>query len=378
MTGRISMKPRYWHYWISLLLLLAIVPLLRRENLPLKFDWITLAIAYWVLLAAQSIFVAVLLCLIGLPTDQVLRPFVARYRETPLRLLALFFFLAILVALTGWLRAIVLTVNALALLELFNRQQMQDLRRTAAAILAPAAYLFFGFLMVLAYNNVIVSVRFNFAYDPAMAAIDRWLLHGHNVWEFSHWAVQTFPLSFFKAAEFVYFGMFLQIGATLMFLALYEGQKRALQFIGTILLSYYVALLLFYIWPAQGPYFLCPAHFSRFPASLQSYTIQKTLIRDAFARWQHTPIKRISADYFIGFPCMHLVQPIVVLWFLRPWRKLVVALAAYDVVLIIAILMIEMHYAVDMVAALPVAAIAIVITDVSFKAVSTSLSTTQT
>jgi len=372
------MKPRYWHYWISLLLLLAIVPLLRRENLPLKFDWITLAIAYWVLLAAQSIFVAVLLCLIGLPTDQVLRPFVARYRETPLRLLALFFFLAILVALTGWLRAIVLTVNALALLELFNRQQMQDLRRTAAAILAPAAYLFFGFLMVLAYNNVIVSVRFNFAYDPAMAAIDRWLLHGHNVWEFSHWAVQTFPLSFFKAAEFVYFGMFLQIGATLMFLALYEGQKRALQFIGTILLSYYVALLLFYIWPAQGPYFLCPAHFSRFPASLQSYTIQKTLIRDAFARWQHTPIKRISADYFIGFPCMHLVQPIVVLWFLRPWRKLVVALAAYDVVLIIAILMIEMHYAVDMVAALPVAAIAIVITDVSFKAVSTSLSTTQT
>lgn len=361
------MKPRYWHYWISLLLLLAMVPLLRRENLPLKFDWITLGVAYWFVLAAQSIFVAVLLCLIGLPIEQVLRPLVARYRENPLRLIALVMFAAILVALTGWLRAVVLSVDAIALLELRNRQKTQALRHTAAAILAPAAYLFFGFLMVLAYNNIIVSVRYNFAYDPQMAAIDRWLLHGHSVWDFSHWALRVFPLSFFKAAEFIYFGMFLQIGAAMIFLALCKGQKRALQFVGTILLSYYVALTLFYIWPAQGPYFLCPGHFSRFPASLQSYNIQKTLIRDALVLWQRVPIARISADYFIGFPCMHLVQPIVVIWFLRPWRRLVIALAAYDVLLLAAILMIEMHYAIDIVAALPVAAIAITITDGSFR-----------
>ena len=291
----------------------------------------------------------------------------ARYRENPLRLIALVMFAAILVALTGWLRAMVLSVDAIALLELRNRQKTQELRHTAAAILAPAAYLFFGFLMVLAYNNIIVSVRYNFAYDPQMAAIDRWLLHGHSVWDFSHWALRVFPLSFFKAAEFIYFGMFLQIGAAMIFLALCKGQKRALQFVGTILLSYYVALTLFYIWPAQGPYFLCPGHFSRFPASLQSYTIQKTLIRDALVLWQHVPIARISADYFIGFPCMHLVQPIVVIWFLRPWRRLVIALAAYDVLLLAAILMIEMHYAIDIVAALPVAAIAITITDGSFR-----------
>jgi hypothetical protein len=361
-----SMKPRYWHYWISLLLLLAMVPLLWRENLPLKFDWITLGVAYWSVLAAQSIFVAVLLCLIGLPAEQVLKPFVARYRENPLRLIALVLFLVILVGLTGWLRTLVLSVDTMALLELRNRQKPQELRQTAAAILVPSAYLFFGFLMVLAYNNIIVSVRYNFANDPAMAAIDRWLLHGHSVWDFSHWALRVFPLSFFKAAEFIYFGMFLQIGATMIFLALSEGPNRALQFVGTILLSYYFALTLFYIWPAQGPYFLCPGHFSRFPASLQSYTIQKTLIRDALARWQHAPIARISADYFIGFPCMHLVQPIVVMWFLRPWRKLVIALAAYDVLLLVAILMIEMHYAIDILAALPVAAVAIAITDGSF------------
>jgi hypothetical protein len=358
-----SMKPRYWHYWISLLLLLLMVPLLRHENLPLRFDWITLGVAYWFVLAAQSIFVAVLLCLIGLPTEQVLKPFVARYRENPLRLIPLILFAAILFVLTGWLRALVLSVDAIALLELRNRQNGQEFRHTCAAILAPAAYLFFGFLMVLAYNNIIVSIRYNFANDPAMAAIDRWLLRGHSVWDFSHWALRVFPLSFFKAAEFIYFGMFLQIGATMIFLALSEGKNRALQFVGTILLSYYVALTLFYIWPAQGPYFLCPGHFSRFPASLQSYTIQRTLIRDASALWQRAPIARISADYFIGFPCMHLVQPMVVIWFLRPWRRLLIALTAYDVLLLLAILMIEMHYAIDIVAALPVAAIAIAITE---------------
>jgi hypothetical protein len=359
-------KPRYWHYWISLLLLLAIAPVLRRENLPLKFDWVTLGIAYWFLLAAQSIFASVLLALIGLPRKQVLQPFLARYRENPLRLIPLVLFVAVLVALSGWLRAMVLSIDAIALLELLNRKKA-NLRHTAAAILVPAAYLFFGFLMVLAYNNVIVSVRYNFLYDPALATVDRWLLHGHAVWEFSHWALRVFPLSFFKAAEFIYFGMFLQIGATMILLALNEGRMRALQFVGTILMSYYLALIIFYISPAQGPYFLCPGHFLRFPRSLQSYNIQATLIPHALALWHHAPISRISTDYFIGFPCMHLVQPLVVLWFLRPWRRMVIALTAYDIFLLIAILMLEMHYAIDIVVALPVAAIAIAITDGSFR-----------
>jgi hypothetical protein len=185
--------------------------------------------------------------------------------------------------------------------------------------------------------------------------------------ELTHWALQRFPLSFFKALEFIYFGMFLQIGASLILLALSDGRTQALQFVGTVLLSYYLALVIFYIWPAQGPYNLCPAHFSRFPADLQSYNIQKTIIRDALALWNHEPISRISTDYFIAFPCMHIVQPIIVLWFLRRWRRLVVALLAYDALLVGAILMLEMHYVIDIVAALPVAALAIAITDGSLR-----------
>ena len=64
---------------------------------------------------------------------------------------------------------------------------------------------------------------------------------------------------------------------------------------------------------------------------------------------------------------MHIVQPIIVLWFLRRWRRLVVALIAYDALLVGAILMLEMHYVIDIVAALPVAALAIAITDGSFR-----------
>jgi hypothetical protein len=355
-------KPRYWHHWIGLILCLAMVPLLRSQHLPLKFDWITLGIAYWLVLAAQSIFAAVLLCLIGLPRRQVLQPLLARYRENPLRIIPLILFVAILVWWTSWQRALVIGVDAVALLELLNRQRANELRRAAAAVLAPAAYLFFGFLMVLAYNNLIVSARYNFATDPTLAAIDRWLLHDHSVSELTHWGLEAFPLWFFKALEFIYFGMFLQIGATLILLALSDGRSQALQFVGTILTSYYLALTIFCIWPAQGPYTLCPAHFSRFPASLQSYAIQKTLIPHALALWRHEPISRISTDYFIAFPCMHIVQPILVLRFLGRWRRMVMALAVYDLLLIAAILLLEMHYVIDIVVALPVALLALAIT----------------
>jgi hypothetical protein len=359
---RSPITPRYWHCWISLFLVVALVPVLRSQHLPLKFDWITLSVAYWILLAAQAIFVAALLLVIGLPRQQARKPFFARYRRSPLRVVALLFYFAILAWVTTSVRALVLTVDTIALLELHERQRAHGLRRAVTSMLPAAAYLFFGFLMVLAYNCAIVSVRYNFATDPALAAIDRWILHGHSVWDLTHWAVQAFPLSFFRVLEFIYFGMFPQIGATIVLVALCDGRARALQFVGTILMSYYLALAIFYIWPAQGPYYLCPEHFSRFPAGLQSYTIQKTLIPRALALWHHEPLSRISTDYFIGFPCMHIVQPLIVLWFLRRWRGMVIALAAYDVLLVAAVLLLEMHYVIDFLVGLIVAALAIAIT----------------
>jgi hypothetical protein len=221
--------------------------------------------------------------------------------------------------------------------------------------------------MILAYNCAIVSVRFGFATDPELAAIDRWLLHGYSVSALAHWAVEAFPLSFFRLLEFIYLGMFPQIGAAMILVALCEGRTRALQFVGTILISYYLALAIFYIWPAQGPFYLCPGHFSRFPASLQCYNLQRTLVQHALALWQHKPVARISTDYFIALPCMHIVQPLIVLWFLRRWKRIAIVLASYDALLIGAILMLEMHYLIDILAGLLVAAIAITVVAEPFR-----------
>jgi PAP2 superfamily protein len=366
------MQPRYWHYWVSLLLCVALIPVLRGQHLPVKFDWITLGIAYWIVLATQSIFLAALLALIGLPRQQALDPLFARYREKPLRIVPVLFYFAFLVWATSGMKALVLTVDTVALLELGyrqvdQRQRAHGLRQAAASVLPAAAYLFFGFLMVLAYNSAIVSARDSF-YDPALARIDRFLLRGHSVSDASHWAVGAFPPFFFRALEFIYFGMFPQMGAAMILLGLCDGKtsdgkKQALQFVGTILMSYYLALALFYLWPSKGPYYLCPEHFSRFPAWLQTYRIQKTLIAHALARWHHEPLARISTDYYIGLPCMHIAQPLIVMWFLRRWRGMVVALAVYDFFLIAAVVLLEWHYVIDIIAGVFVAALAIAITD---------------
>ena len=363
------MKPRHWHYWIGLLLSIALIPLLRWLHIPVKFDWIALGTAYWLVLAAQSIFVAAVLCLIGLPRSTMLRPLVERYRREPIRIVLLLLFFAALGWAFTWMKALILTADTIAILE-FRERELHELRRAAAAILLPALYLFAGFLLVFAYNDIIASVRFSFACDAAFNAMDKWILHGWSISDLSHWAVRTLPLRFFHFLEFIYFGMFPQIGAAIILVALYDGKNRALQFVGTILMSYYLALGLFYLWPSEGPYYLCLGHFSRFPSTLQAYSIQKLLITRALALWNHVPIHRISTDYFIAFPCMHIAQPLVVMWFLRRWKRMLIVLCAYDGLLIVAILLLEWHYLVDIIGGILVAGIAIAITDSSASMIS--------
>jgi hypothetical protein len=355
------MKPRYLHFWVSFPLCAALIPILRSQHLPLRFDWGTLAIAFWLVLAAESIFLSAILCAFGLPYDQICKPLWERYRQNPFQIVILLAYFMVLAWATSVVKAVILTVATLAFVEFISnrRKKSESLRHDFAAVFLPAGYLFVGFLIVFAYNCAIVSVRFSFAADPALAAIDRWLMHGYSVWDMTRWALRALPLTFFRSMEFLYFGMFPQIGATIILVALCEGRARALQFVGTILMAYYLALAIFYVWPSQGPYYLTAVDL---PTSLQSYTIQKTLIARALALWHHQPISQISTDYFIGLPCMHIAQPLIVLWFLRRWPRMVVALAIYDVAMTIAVLMLEMHYVVDVLAGVLVACVAIMIT----------------
>jgi len=258
--------------------------------------------------------------------------------------------------------AVVLTVNTVAVLE-FHERKAHQLRQATSALLLPALYVLAGFLLVPAYNDIIVTVRFNFAYDAAFNAMDKWMLHGWSVSDLSHWAIRTYPLSFFQFLEFIYFGMFPQIGATVILVSVSGGKNRGLQFVGTILMAYYLTLGLFYLWPSHGPYSLGPERFSRFPATLQVYAIQENLMARALALWNHVPIQRISGGYFIAFPCMHIAQPLIVMWFLRRWKRMLMVLCAYDCLLIVSILLLEWHYVVDLIGGIFVAGIAIWITD---------------
>jgi hypothetical protein len=363
LTARTKRDFSGFHYWISALLGLALIPCLKSLNLPVSFDWEKLASAFWLVLAAQSIFVATLLYLIGFPRQETFGPAIQRLRQDKARIGFIVVFSLILVWRLTWTQALVLTVDTVAILEFRERLKSGDLVKTLTAVFVPACYLFAGFLLIFAYNDVILSVRFFASADATFSAMDRWLLHGNSVSSLCHWAAHVFPVSFFSFLEFIYFGMFAQIGAALLLTSFIYGKSRGFRFVGAILTAYYLALALFYLWPSQGPYYLCAIHFSDFPNTLQTYAIQKQSILNSQALWNHTPLRRISTDYYIAFPCMHVVQPLIALWFLRRWKRIVLVLAAYDALLVAAILLLEWHYAVDLLGGVLVAIAAIALVD---------------
>jgi hypothetical protein len=344
-------------------LLAALVPLLVHFHLPVRFDWTRLLSLYWLVLTSQSVFLAALLYAISVPYQQALGPFLERLRVDKRRIVLIVIFLIILWWTSTGLKALLLTADVIVFMEFLERVKAQERRQGLEAILIPALYLFVCFLLVFAYNDIVLSVRFFAQSDPAFSAADHWLMHGSSVSAICHWALGRFPVSFFQFLHVVYVGMFPQVGAALAICSLRSGKGRGLQFVGAIAASYYIALLLFYIWPSQGPYYLCTNHFSKFPQSVPEYTMQMRSIANSQALFRGSRISWISTDYYIAFPCMHIVQPLIVLWFLRHWRRAVLVLAAYDVLLVAAILFLEWHYLVDILAAFPVAGLAIATVD---------------
>ncbi len=283
-----------------------------------------------------------------------------RYRRSPGRILLLLVYFTVLAWVFSRMKAVVLTVDAVALLEIRERE-FRKVRGGAGALVLPAVYLFGGFLLVFAYNDIIASARFPFGFDAAFNSMDRWILHGSSVSDLSRWAQRILPLNGFRFLEFIYFGMFPQIGAAILLLGLYYGKSRSLQFVGTILTAYYLALGMFYLWPSQGPYYLSRADSTPMERSLWVHGIQQVLTEHALALWRHVPIQRLSTDYFIAFPCMHIAQPLIVAWFLRKWKAMTVLLVMYDFLLIVAILLLQWHYLVDILAGILVAGMALAV-----------------
>lgn len=342
---------------------ISIAPAFLYLGLPLKFDWRAFLLTYWVSLTLQSVFLATLFYLLTNSFSQSIRPVYSRLsRKKPWLLI-----FTVLVGESVWLiglpKSILISIALLGIVELTlrHRENHLDITETCMPILRPALYLFIGFIVIFSFNNVIASQRFYGAYDETFKEMDAWFLNGSTVSAVSHNLAAVLPKEWSKFLEFVYFGMFPQIGAALIFIALTEGAERSTQFVGTILLAYYLALLCYALWPSLGPFYSCAEHFSKFDSSLETFRIQKQLLANLETLWENKTTGQVGLDYFIAFPCMHLAQPIVVMWYLKSYRGILACLCAFNMFLVMAILLLEWHYLIDLLGGVAVALVAIAI-----------------
>ncbi len=350
------------HYWATLLLVVALVPIMRAVGLPLKFAWAEYFVTYWVALTIQSVFAACILYVVGYPYAETVGPIFRRIRNQKARLLFLIPLLAILIGIDGPLFGFILFIDTIALLE-FNERATE--RRASSAkisldIFIPAVYLFVALIMIFAYNDVIAVRRYDGSWEYIMNRADAFILRGHTVSPWAHAVLSRWPQSI-PWLQFIYFAMFAQIGAAISILSLQDGRSMALKFVGTIAFAYYISLFVFYWMPTTGPYAICRDHFSVFPPGTSMYETQKVILGSLNQLRVLRTKDLIGEDYYIGFPSMHLVLPLIILWFLRRWKGMVILLIAFDVLLVPAILLLEQHYLVDLIAAVPVAALAIAI-----------------
>ncbi len=349
------------HFVLTAILAAALPLLLHGLGLPVRVNWKLLAGFYWPSLATESLFAAVLLYLAAAP-GRLFEPWWERHQRQRARLCILaVFFLAESVFL-GAGKALFITVLTAAILEFVEHGRSTGQTKSQVVdVLIPAAYLFLGFVLVFGYNNVIAAVRFYGAYDEVFNRMDSRILFGATVSGIAHAALRVLPGWVYKVLEFFYYGMFAQIGAGLVISALCFGRKASLRFVGTIMVAYYLALALFFLWPSQGPFYLCARHFADFPQQLQTYGYQKQFLVNVKRIWEYRAISRINTDYYIAFPCMHIAQPLIVAWFLRHWRRMLWILLAYDAIMVVAIFLLEWHYVVDLIGGVAVALLAILI-----------------
>ena len=299
---------RNFHYVATVILALALIPAFRAAHLPLKFAWTSYFVTYWWSLGFQSMMTAVVFYAIGFPSE-FRRSLTSRvgHRENPLK--------------------------------------------EILAIFLPATYLFVVFVLVFSYNDVIASFRFNGSADVALNQVDSWILGGVTVSSLA----RGIPLRMSKAMEVIYFLMFSQMGAFLILLALRCGRKTAMLFISAIATAYYLSLIIFYFVPATGPYYLSVLNHDGNYIGLG----ERSFVQMLEAMRNHLRPQIIGTDYFIALPCLHVTQPLIALWFVRQWRRVMVALVAYCLILFPSIVLLEQHYVIDLIGGVAVAIIAI-------------------
>lgn len=356
------------HYFLSCLLVTASVPAFKAVGLHISINWQRLVPMYWVGLGTRSVLAAVILALIGLPSKSTIKPVWAHFAAQKPRLIIFGAFVVWALWKFGVYLGLVWIAVALVSTEIYDRSEgkLRTVSKPLGSVILPATYLFAGLILVFVYNHLIAAVKDPGAYDWLFLKMDSYLLHGGTISDLSRRASLRLSPRTFAFAEIVYYRMFDQVGAAILLISVCQGVKRGLRLVGTMLTAYYIAIFLFYLWPSMGPFYTCPDHFVHFPRWLITYGSQQNLISNVkFMASRYKGLSQVNTDYFIAFPSLHIALPIIVLWFMRRWKRIVYFLVAFDIVLIPAILLLEWHYIVDLIGGAAVAAMAIWINDPS-------------
>jgi PAP2 superfamily len=333
----------------------------RFEGLPLRVNWPLLIRGFWGGMTVGAIFAATLLYLIGFPLSQTVKPVWIHYQQQKARIPVFLVFATWMLLYFGVALGGIIVFDGLVLAELMDRSRgsLDTIATALRSVAGPAVYLFFGLAAVFCYNDLIASMKSISAYDAFFLRLDSFLMNGLSISGLAHSLATRLPVQVFEIAEFIYFGMFGQVSAGLVLTALCLGRRESFRYVGTILTAYVISLALFYLWPTMGPFYTCPSH-SLPPFRSASYDYQQYAVQRAhLLAVSSKQLNIVKADYFIAFPCMHIAQPLIVMWFLRRWKRITYALILYDVVLVPAILLLEWHYLVDVIGGILVAVAAI-------------------
>jgi hypothetical protein len=343
-------------------LLYLLMPILfRLRGIPLNYEWMSFFIPYWVGISLYSVFFAVLFYLIEYDFRGTLKSLFGPFTAKKPRLLFLLAFFAELIWFFGFFKALIILSDlfAAAFLLIRLRNRSKTWLKDALTVLVPAFYFAAGFVLIASYNVLIGSIRYFGSYDPIFNSIDKILMFGWSVPVLSQYVAGHASPSAFLILEKIYFFMFPQIGACIILLTVQMGVKHAMRFVGAITIAYQLATLIYFCFPSLGPFFLTNPLSAGLPPSLITTHIQAELVQKLQSLWQTGTKNSIGLDFYIAFPCMHIAQPLIVLWFLRSMKVVVRFLLVYDFLMIFSIVLLQWHYLIDLIGGALVAIIVV-------------------
>lgn len=362
LSPNLGLREHGWHLTLTAILTLALFPAFRLARLPFSIDLIGMAGAYWVGTGLRAMFLAIVLYVACTPYNESLKPVLRRYSAEKTRWIATAAFAVWMFVLFGFWLGTAVVVDGIALAELLERRK-QGFGAALVDIALPASYLFCGLMLIFSWQHVVAGIRYAGAYDGFFDRLDSLFFHV-NVSTISHAALARLPLWVFRAAEFVYYSLYAQVGAAIVLTSLALGRKHAMRYAATLVIAYYIALATFSLWPTMGPFSICEQHTSTYPHDLPTYWSQEAILSKARLMRDHNllpeEVRTVNAaDYYIGFPCMHICLPVIALWFLRRLKRIALVLLCIDALLLISIVLLEWHYVIDLPAGIAVAALAI-------------------